>query len=93
MSGSASDTAPAGRATFPHCLRAEWIKIRTMRSTVHVILGTLAFCVGLASLNSTSAGGEYGDMTAVDQAAFDPLATSLRGYLLAQIASTCWALW
>ncbi|SED33533.1 ABC transporter permease [Streptomyces melanosporofaciens] len=86
MSGSATDTAPAGRATFPHGLRAEWIKIRTMRSTIHVILGTLAFCVGLASLNGTSAGGEYGDMTAADQASFDPLATSLRGYLLAQIA-------
>jgi len=78
--------APAGRATFPHCLRAEWIKIRTMRSTLHIVLGTLAFCVGLASLNGASAGGDYAIMTAADRASFDPLATSLRGYLLAQIA-------
>ncbi|MEU8876057.1 ABC transporter permease [Streptomyces javensis] len=78
--------APAGRATFRHSLHAEWIKIRTMRSTLYVILGTLAFCMGLASLNGTSAGGDYAAMTAADRAAFDPLATSLRGYLLAQIA-------
>ncbi|WP_413811356.1 ABC transporter permease [Streptomyces sp. OE57] len=78
--------APAGRATFRHSLHAEWIKIRTMRSTGYVILGTLAFCTGLASLNGTSAGGDYATMTAADRAAFDPLATSLRGYLLAQIA-------
>ncbi|GAA4521499.1 ABC transporter permease [Actinoallomurus oryzae] len=77
---------PAGRATFAHCLRAEWIKIRTMRSTVFLVVGTLACCVGLASLNGASAGGEYATMTAADRAAFDPLATSLRGYLLAQIA-------
>ncbi|MGW3562546.1 ABC transporter permease [Streptomyces sp. NPDC000941] len=84
--GRRKPPAPAGRATFPHCLRAEWIKIRTMRSTGFVILGTLAFCVGLASLNGTSAGGDYASMTAADRAAFDPLATSLRGYLVAQIA-------
>ncbi|WP_234365455.1 ABC transporter permease [Streptomyces sp. RTd22] len=74
------------RATFPHSLRAEWIKIRTMRSTLHIVLGTLAFCMGLAALNGASAGGDYAAMTAADRASFDPLATSLRGYLLAQIA-------
>nr|WP_093744322.1 ABC transporter permease [Streptomyces sp. PAN_FS17] len=74
------------RATFWHCLHAEWIKIRTMRSTLYVVLGTLAFCIGLAALNSSSAGNEFADMSPADQASFDPLATSLRGYLLAQIA-------
>ncbi|WP_328930822.1 MULTISPECIES: ABC transporter permease [unclassified Streptomyces] len=74
------------KVTFWHCLHAEWIKIRTMRSTVYVILGTLAFCMGLAALNSSSVGSEYADLSLADQASFDPLATSLRGYLLAQIA-------
>jgi hypothetical protein len=41
----------SGKAAFRHCLHAEWIKIRTMRSTLYVILGTLAFCLGLAALN------------------------------------------
>jgi ABC-2 type transport system permease protein len=78
--------AKEGRVTFWHCLHAEWIKIRTMRSTVYVILGTLAFCLGLAALNGSSAGSEFADLSPADQASFDPLATSLRGYLLAQIA-------
>ncbi|WLW50342.1 ABC transporter permease [Streptomyces sp. YU58] len=57
-----------------------------MRSTLYVVLGTLAFCIGLAALNASSAGNEFADLSSVEQASFDPLATSLRGYLLAQIA-------
>ena len=40
-------TTPVGRATFRHCLRAELIKIRTMRSTAYILLGTLLFAVDL----------------------------------------------
>ncbi|WP_407110251.1 ABC transporter permease [Streptomyces sp. DSM 116494] len=79
-------TGTADRATFAHCLHAEWIKIRTMRSTLYIVLGTLVLCIGLAALNGTSAGGEYAGLSAADRASFDPLATGLRGYLLAQIA-------
>ncbi|MCQ6245525.1 ABC transporter permease [Streptomyces malaysiensis] len=82
----ASNDTRTSRATFWHSLRAEWIKMRTMRSTLYVILGALAFSMGLAALNGSSAGGEYARLSPADQAAFDPLATSLRGYLVAQIA-------
>jgi ABC-type transport system involved in multi-copper enzyme maturation permease subunit len=51
-----------------------------------VVLGTLAFCIGLAALNASSSGSEFADLSPADKASFDPLATSLRGYLLAQIA-------
>jgi ABC-2 type transport system permease protein len=78
-------TTPVGRATFRHCLRAEWIKIRTMRSTAYVVLGTLLFAVGLAALSGAASGDEYATMTAADRLAFDPVAYSLRSYLLAQI--------
>ncbi|WP_405900726.1 ABC transporter permease [Streptomyces sp. NBC_00727] len=81
-----SDRMPGGKATFWHSLHAEWIKIRTMRSTLFVILGTMAFTVGLAALNGSSAGSEFAALSPADQATFDPLATSMRGYLLAQIA-------
>lgn len=74
-----------GRATFRHALRAEWIKIRTMRSTLYVVLGTLVIGAGLGTLNGSSAGDEYATMTAADKLAFDPLATSLKGYILAQV--------
>ena len=82
-----SAPAPAaGRATFVHCLHAEWIKIRTMRSTLAVVLGTVAFGIGLAALGGTAAGDEYPNLSAADRASFDPLAISLRGYLLAQVS-------
>ncbi|WEV26333.1 ABC transporter permease [Streptomyces sp. 71268] len=82
----ASNSAASDRATFWHSLRAEWVKIRTMRSTLFVILGALAFAVGLAALNGSSAGDEYPDLSPADRAEFDPLETSLMGYLVAQIA-------
>ncbi|MFK0174285.1 ABC transporter permease [Streptomyces sp. NPDC090306] len=75
-----------GRVALRHSLHAEWIKIRTMRSTLLVIVGALAFAVGLGGLNGSSAGGEYAGLSPADRAAFDPLATSLMGYLVTQIA-------
>ncbi|MEU6524950.1 ABC transporter permease [Streptomyces sp. NPDC046924] len=80
---------PAGtaeRAVFRHALHAEWIKLRTMRSTLYVVLGTLVAGAGLASLNGSASGGEYATMTAADRIAFDPLAISTKGYILAQLS-------
>ncbi|TDC52486.1 ABC transporter permease [Actinomadura sp. KC345] len=75
----------AGRATFRHCLHAEWIKIRTMRSTGYVLLGTVVLGAALAWLGCTAAGEEYATLTAEDRLAFDPLAAGLRSHLLAQV--------
>ncbi|HEY9327767.1 MAG TPA: ABC transporter permease [Streptomyces sp.] len=75
----------AGRARFRHALHAEWIKVRTMRSTLYVVLGTLLMGGGLAALNGSSAGDEFAAMTAADRLTFDPLSTSLKGYILAQV--------
>ncbi|MGC5038929.1 ABC transporter permease [Streptomyces sp. DT190] len=83
---AAGGRARDGRTTFRHSLHAEWIKIRTMRSTLYLVLGTLAFTIGLASLSGSAAGSDFASMSPADRGAFDPLATSLRGYLLAQIA-------
>ena len=74
----------AGRATFRHCLHAEWIKIWTMRSTRYVLLGTVVFGAALTWLSCTTSGEEYATMTAADRLAFDPLAAGLRSYLVAQ---------
>jgi ABC-2 type transport system permease protein len=83
---SSTSLGAVAQATFRHSVRAEWIMIRTMRSTLLVVLGTLAFSAGLAALNGSSAGDDYARMTAAEQGSFDPLAISLQGYLLAQIA-------
>jgi ABC-2 type transport system permease protein len=73
-------------SSFWRCARAEWIKLRTMRSTGYLIVGIVAFCAALTALNATSVGVDYAGMSPADRAEFDPLAISLRGYLLAQIA-------
>ncbi|MER8224445.1 ABC transporter permease [Streptomyces sp. NPDC094143] len=83
---ASGDRTRDGRTTFWHSLHAEWIKIRTMRSTLFLVLGTLTFTIGLASLSGSAAGSDFASMSPADREAFDPLATSLRGYLLAQIA-------
>ncbi|MFJ3442457.1 ABC transporter permease [Streptomyces sp. NPDC086081] len=85
-SRASEDRGREGRATFRHSLHAEWIKIRTMRSTLFLILGTSAFTIGLAALSGSSAGDDFASMSPAERSAFDPLAISLRGYLLAQIA-------
>ncbi|WP_254394302.1 ABC transporter permease [Streptomyces sp. AC512_CC834] len=83
--GEASAAGPASRATFGHSLRAEWIRLRTMRSTLYVVLVTLVAGAGLGTLSGSSAGDEYALMSAADKLTFDPLATSLKGVILAQL--------
>ncbi|MGW1325476.1 ABC transporter permease [Streptomyces antibioticus] len=75
----------AGRATLRNALHAEWIKIRTMRSTLYVVLGTIAMGAAIATLVGSSAGDEFAAMTAADKLTFDPLALSMRGYMMAQV--------
>ncbi|RKN38519.1 ABC transporter permease [Streptomyces hoynatensis] len=82
---AALPAGPRGGARFRHALHAEWIKVRTMRSTRYVVLGTLLLGTGLASLNGASSGDEYASLPPQDRSAFDPLALSLRGYILAQV--------
>ena len=55
------------RASFGGGLRAEWIKVRTMRSTLFLVLGIVAFCAGLAALNGTSAGDDYAGLSAAER--------------------------
>ncbi|MFF4473569.1 ABC transporter permease [Streptomyces sp. NPDC001599] len=56
-----------------------------MRSTLYVVLATLGAGAGLGTLNGSSAGDEYAVMSAADRLTFDPLATSLKGVILAQL--------
>jgi ABC-2 type transport system permease protein len=46
----ASGPAPGGRAGFVNLMRAEWTKIRSVRSTVWTLLIFVVVCVGLTAL-------------------------------------------
>lgn len=66
--------------------RSEWIKFRSVRSTV---LGAVIFVlltVGLGILITTLIHAHWDQMNAIDKLTFDPVSTSLGGISLAQFA-------
>ena len=74
------------RLSAPGILRSEWIKLRSLRSSWISLLLTAVVAIGLGVLFSALRGndlahhgGRFGDP-------FDPVAISLRGVYLAQIA-------
>ncbi len=67
--------------------RAEWIKFRSLRSSVWSLLVTLVLTVGLGLLFSAVRAHRYNQVGGHDaKQAFDVIATSLRGTFLAQLA-------
>ena len=75
---------PAGRPLGPDLVRAEWTKLRTVRSTWWALLLTAAAMVGLGVL--FAARYSVGGVSPADRARLDPAAWSLSGFFLAQLA-------
>lgn len=67
-------------------LAAEWIKIRSVRSTAWTVALTLALSVGLAYLFGSSFRAGFADMTAERQAQFDPLFATFYSLTIGQLA-------
>ncbi|WSQ14823.1 ABC transporter permease [Streptomyces sp. NBC_01231] len=71
------------RVTFPRVVHMEWIKLRSLRSTLYTLAITVALVVGLGLLFSSVVGSGDGP----DQNDFgDPTSISLGGVLLASLA-------
>lgn len=62
-------------------LRAEWTKLRTLRSAWMTMVISIIASVTLAALSAGSNARNWKDMTADDRLAFDPVAVSLIGVL------------
>jgi ABC-2 type transport system permease protein len=75
---------PASRPLAPDLVRAEWTKLRTVRSTWWALALTVAGMVGLGALFCARYG--IGGMSPAERAGFDPAAWSLSGFFLAQLA-------
>ena len=74
---------PAARPLGPDLVRAEWTKLRTLRSTWWALALTAAGMVGLGALFCA----RYGvGVSPAQRAGFDPAAWSLSGFFLAQLA-------
>jgi ABC-2 type transport system permease protein len=67
-------------------VRSEWLKFRSVRSSVTGVVVTLVFTIGLAALISSVVRGHWATMVAARQLTFDPVSSSLVGVLLAQFA-------
>lgn len=75
----------ATAVTFGRVLRSEWIKLRSLRSTVFTFLAALTLMVGLGSLFSWGLESHLAERRD-ELAGFDATLHSLRGMFLAQLA-------
>ncbi|MFF5307930.1 ABC transporter permease subunit [Streptomyces massasporeus] len=81
--GTAGRPAGGLRVTFPRVVHMEWIKLRSLRSTLYTLAITVALVVGLGLLFSSVVGS--GDGPGADDFG-DPTSISLGGVMLASLA-------
>ena len=79
-------TAPAYRITLARVIRAEWIKLRTLRSTWAMLTAVLLTIVGIGAIAAASATGAVeGPRDGGGPGGGDPLSTVLSGSMLAVV--------
>jgi ABC-2 type transport system permease protein len=66
-------------------LAAEWVKLRSVRSTVLSLLCTVAVCVGFATLVAFGTVSRWDQMPAARQASFEPSTFSVSGVIFGQL--------
>jgi hypothetical protein len=71
--------------SFAHAVRAEWIKLRSLRSTWYTLACLAVVGLGITALATNSAGKEYAAATIAEQQAWDPTGRSLTSYIVAQL--------
>ncbi len=77
---------PSAARVFRAAARAEWTKMRSVRSTMWTLLVAIALAVGFGALVSVSQMNSWDTLDPTVRARFDPTAFSLSGLFLAQIA-------
>jgi ABC-2 type transport system permease protein len=67
--------------TFTRSVQAEWIKLRSLRSTWYTLACLFAVGLGITALAMNAAGKQYAE----DPQAWDPTSRSLTSYIVAQL--------
>ncbi len=75
----------AAEVTFANAVRAEWIKLRSLRSTWYTLACLAVVGLGITVLTTNAAGRQFATATAEDQQAWDPTGRSLMAYVFAQL--------
>ncbi|MFD6169747.1 ABC transporter permease subunit [Streptomyces coeruleorubidus] len=81
--GTAGLSARGLRVTFPRVVHMEWIKLRSLRSTLYTLTITVALVIGLGLLFSSLVGSGQGPG---EDDFSDPTSISLGGVMLASLA-------
>jgi ABC-2 type transport system permease protein len=79
-------TTPTLRSVFVANVRAEWTKLRSVRSTTWTLLATAGVTIGFGALVAVSQMSSWDDLDRAEQLRFDPTFFSLSGLWLAQLA-------
>ena len=84
--GAGVENRDAHRVTFPRAVRSEWIKLVSLRSSWITFAAAVVAIVGLGALISYVTSSHWAHMPPQEQARFQPVARSLGGVDLAQLA-------
>lgn len=77
---------PTAVAVFRANVRAEWTKLRSVRSTTWTLLATAGIAIGFGALVGVSQMASWDNLDRAEQLRFDPTFFSLSGLWLAQLA-------
>ena len=83
---SAGSSRPTGTQVFASNVRAEWTKLRSVRSTMWTLLATVGIAVGFGALVGVSQMTSWDNLDPAERMRFDPTFFSLSGLWLAQLA-------
>ncbi|WBO69560.1 ABC transporter permease [Streptomyces camelliae] len=78
--------AERGEVSQLKVIHSEWIKLRSLRSTLFTLLAAVVAMIGLGYLFSYFTADRWSHLPADERLNFDPTLTSLRGFFLAQLA-------
>ena len=81
----ASPTSLGGHLRISSALRSEWIKMRTVRSTMWNLVAMAVITIGVAILGTATVPGGWNTMSLGDRLTFDPTSRSLTGLLFSQL--------
>ena len=67
-------------------ITSEWLKFRTVRSTIFTLATTVVLCVGIGALGSWGERSHWPRASLQEHLAFNPMDTALLGFLFAPLA-------
>lgn len=81
-----SRALPGGHYHLGGVLASEFLKMRTVRSTMWTIAVTVVLGIGLGAIATATTAARWDRMSLISRLTFDPTRVSLTGILLAQLA-------